>query len=737
MSALVRKFTAGDLLTRLRRVYLALVAVVCLTTGLQLEFGRGGRVELRVLAGVGVIVLLAVLVRAHRRGGFHPATIAIDAVLFILVGLALGDATRALGLIYPVLFVRSSYGSARGLLVTLAGYVSSLAVGYAISGGALEVVWPTFLGQLPIMITEASVGHLLARALTRQASLESELRQSESRFRSLVQNSSDVIMVVSPTGEIRFHTPSVERLLGYAPDALVGARLEDYLHPDDRAAALSCVADTAAGGDCTGGEWRILHRDGMWLHVDVLSSGMLNDPTIRGLVLTMRNVTERKALERRLTHEALHDPLTDLPNRALLQRRLAGALARTDSTGLAVLFVDLDDFKVVNDTLGHAAGDQLIIAVGRRLRDALREEDLAARLGGDEFAVLVENVTSPAEAEAVAARLTTELQRPFTIAGRQVFAHASIGVAVGIPGEVTPDELLRKADVAMYGAKGHGKARFETYDPVQNASVERRAWAETDLARAFGAGELFLEYQPVVGLEDGGIVGAEALVRWRHPQRGIIPPLDFIPAAEQSGLIVPIGQWILLEACRQARVWQDSAPADQQCSISVNVSAKQLLHPDLVAHIQVALAESGIDPRTLAVEVTETVLQHDAAAVARRLDEIKALGVRIALDDFGSGYTSLGYLRRFPVDLLKIDRSFIKGIGENELDRALASAMLGLGKSLRVRTVAEGIETPAQAALLHAMGCELAQGYYFGKPMSGNAITAMVAGRLVPLAVTA
>jgi diguanylate cyclase (GGDEF)-like protein/PAS domain S-box-containing protein len=721
-----------DLLGRVRWLFLAQLALACLTVVPQLVFDPGVPVPIKLFALIVLVGLYGHWVLGYRLRGYPLISDAIDFAGLFFLGIVLQDPTRLLGVVFQALWLKATFGTARHAISTTAAFVAAFGAAMFVTMGPATAM-QIGLGTIPNLMSVGLMGYLLARALSRQTILEHELRASETRFRSLVQNSSDVIMVVGPQGQIRFHTPSVERLLGVGADSLVGGSLSDLIHPDDRSAALAWIGSSAQDGPS--GEWRILHRDGMWLHVEALSNGLLTDPSISGVVLTMRNITERKALERRLTHQALHDSLSDLPNRALLHERVTGALATTASDGIALLFIDLDDFKVVNDTLGHAAGDQLIVAVGRRLHAALREDDVAARIGGDEFAVMLEHIASVEGAEAVAERLIDDLQRPYDVAGRQVITPASIGIAFAKRGEISADELLRKADVAMYAAKGHGKARFEVYDPAQNATAERRASIKTDLGRAFEAGELFLEYQPLVRLADGATLGAEALLRWRHPERGVIPPLDFIPSAEESGLIIPIGRWVLLEACRQARIWQDAAPRDEPVSVSVNVSAKQLLHRSLIDHVTEALSTSGIDPRSLNIEVTETVLQHDAVTVGHRLDDLKALGVRIALDDFGSGYTSLGYLQRFPVDVLKIDRTFIKGVLDNDQDRALARAMLGFGKSLGLSTVAEGIEDEAQASLLLAMGCDLAQGYYFGRPGSSEAITATVSKRPVALAI--
>jgi diguanylate cyclase (GGDEF)-like protein len=428
-----------------------------------------------------------------------------------------------------------------------------------------------------------------------------------------------------------------------------------------------------------------------------------------------------------LARQAFRDPLTSLPNRALFMDRLSHALTRTERRGeqLAVLFLDLDRFKVVNDSLGHGVGDQLLIGVSQRLAACLRPEDTIARLGGDEFAILLEDVKDDKGPTSVADRLTGELQQPFVVEGREVVITVSIGIAMSTARRMTPEDILRDADLAMYHAKGKGKARYEVFDKSMNAPAKERMDLELDLRNAVARGEFILHYQPVVELPTGRITEVEALVRWKHPQRGLLFPADFVGLSEETGLIVPLGRWVLHEACRQTRQWQFAAPATK-LAISVNLSARQLQQPGLVDEIGAVLRETRLDPGALRLEITETVVMHDAPITLAKLEALKALGVQLAIDDFGTGYSSLGYLKRFPVDTLKIDRSFVKGIGRDVEDSAIVRAVITVAKSLGLSVTAEGIETADQLDQLRTLGCDHGQGYFFAKPMTSDRVPAFL-----------
>jgi diguanylate cyclase (GGDEF)-like protein len=428
-----------------------------------------------------------------------------------------------------------------------------------------------------------------------------------------------------------------------------------------------------------------------------------------------------------MLHQALHDALTGLPNRALFTDRIQHALTqgRRRGTSCGVIFLDLDRFKTVNDSLGHAAGDELLVTVARRIDESLRSADTAARLGGDEFAVLLEDLAGPEEAVLVAERVADALRTPVVVQGREVFVSASVGIAVG---RVGASELLRQADVAMYRAKAEGKGRVCVFEESMQAEVLERLELEGELLRAIERDEIAVHYQPVIALDGQTLAGFEALARWTHPTRGLVPPPHFIPLAEDNGSIVALGRQILRTACRQAARWLAEFPSAQPRIMSVNLSGRQLEDPNIVADVAAALADSGLPAGALVLEITETVLMHDTEATIARLTALKALGVRLAVDDFGTGYSSLRYLRRFPIDILKMAKPFVDGLdaGDDE-GRALARAIVELATSLKLACIAEGIEASGQADVLHELGCGLGQGFHFARPMAPEAMTALIA----------
>jgi diguanylate cyclase (GGDEF)-like protein len=428
-----------------------------------------------------------------------------------------------------------------------------------------------------------------------------------------------------------------------------------------------------------------------------------------------------------LTHQAFHDVLSNLPNRALFLDRLELTLKDTADESVAVLFLDLDNFKFVNDSLGHQAGDSFLLAVSQRLEACVRPGDMIARLGGDEFTILLKDIAGVNDAIAVCERIAEQLEAPFIIAGREVFATASVGIALSTAGHTGSNDLLRDADVAMYSAKTNGKARYQVFDHTMGAQATERLEVETDLRRAVERGEFCVHYQPIVQLTTGRIVEMEALVRWEHPRRGLVLPALFIPLAEETGLIVPIGQWVLEEACRQARAWEQQFPAQRPLVINVNLSGRQLQQPDLIAVVTDALSKSGLAPSRLKLEITESVVMQDAEGTIATLWALKELGIQLAIDDFGTGYSSLSYLKRFPVDTLKIDRSFVDGLGCDSQDTAVVGAIMALAKAFNLTVTGEGIETFEQGEELRAQCCDLGQGFYFAKPQSSAAVSALLA----------
>jgi len=565
-------------------------------------------------------------------------------------------------------------------------------------------------------------------------------RRSEARFSSLVQNSSDVVMVMEADSAVRYVSPSVERVLGYDPAGLAGTKLTELIHPDDKAQVLQFL--TSGGRDeeephpaLT--EFRIRHRDDSWLFVESLRTNLMHDPNVSGIVLNTRDISERKAFEEQLEHQAFHDPLTELANRALFRDRVEHALERQTRDGrpVSVLFMDVDDFKTINDSLGHAAGDQLLREAGERLKKCLRAADTAARLGGDEFGVLLEDAgTGGAGVEAadVAARIMAALEGPFHLGRKEVFVRGSIGIATVRPdlegGPQGADELLRNADVAMYMAKEAGKGRYQVFEPAMHDTALRRLELKADLQRAVDNGEFVLHFQPVIELETGEITGLEALLRWNHPERGMVLPLEFIPLAEETGLIVPIGRWVIEEACRQAVQLKERFPASP-LNMAVNLSARQLQRPEIVGEIAEILMESGLDPGDLILEITESVMMRDMNLSIQRLTELKELGVKLAVDDFGTGYSSLNYIRRFPVDILKVDKSFVDGVNGSGEESALTAAIIELAAILKLRPVAEGIERADQLERLLDLHCDLGQGFYFARPLPMDGIDDLLATR--------
>jgi diguanylate cyclase (GGDEF)-like protein/PAS domain S-box-containing protein len=555
-------------------------------------------------------------------------------------------------------------------------------------------------------------------------------RQSAERFRALVQNSSDVIAVLEPDLTIRYHTPSVGRVLGYADEELVGRRLTELLGDGD-VVGLRTFFDEISGTPATPTprDLTLRRKDGSTCQLESVFNNLLEDPNIAGIVVTARDVTERRRLEAELAHQAFHDSLTGLANRALFADRVGHTLDRGSRRQnlFAVLFVDLDDFKTVNDSLGHAAGDELLVEVARRLEDCLRPEDTCARLGGDEFAIMIENIQNMDGAVVVAKRVLAAIAEPPKVLGSEVSVQASIGIAFG-SGTESASEVLRSADLAMYRAKGEGKSRYAVYEPSMHERVLERLALKADLQKSVVAEEFEIHYQPIVELRAGAIVGVEALLRWRHPVRGLVYPEDFVPLAEETGLILPLGRFVLYGACREVRRWRNQGYG--HLGISVNISAKQLASVTLPAEVSAALTESSLESSALTLEITESVLL-DSEAVITRLEDLKNLGVQIAIDDFGTGYSSLNYLRRFPVDTLKVAKPFVDGIGTSPEQERLASAIIRLGATLGLDTVAEGIEDARQVERLRRLRCRYGQGFFFSPALPAGEIDTFLARPLV------
>jgi diguanylate cyclase (GGDEF)-like protein/PAS domain S-box-containing protein len=549
---------------------------------------------------------------------------------------------------------------------------------------------------------------------------------------SVVENSSEIVTIVEPDGTLRFANPAWQRVLGYHPEQEIGKmNVLEYVHPEDLPHVLEEIEKAISDGGVTtnGAEYRFRHKDGSWRWVESMGTYLLDDPHVKGVVVTSRNITERKALEEELEYRAFHDPLTGLPNRQLFLDRLGHALARTQrrrGMRVAVLFMDLDGFKVVNDSLGHETGDRLLVAVCERLKGCLRPEDTLARFGGDEFVVLLEDVEGPEEAARMAQRIIEVLRNRFVLEGRELYARASIGIAMGEDRTKDPEDLLRDADTAMYRAKEEGKG-YSVFDPAMYDRVLDRLEAENGLGRAVEQEQFLLHYQPLVSLQTGEVVAVEALVRWEHPERGLLNPDEFVPMAEESGLVIPMGEQVLRAACLRAKEWQERYPHSPPLIMSVNLSARQLSRPDLAETIEAILKETGLEGSYLTLDVTETIYVRALAGDTATLDRLRELGVSIFIDDFGMGYSSLAYLKRLPADALKIDHSFVKGLGEDVEDTAIVHTIIELAHTLGLEVIAEGVETEEQAALLKEMGCDLAQGYHFARPLPPEDIPAVLA----------
>jgi diguanylate cyclase (GGDEF)-like protein/PAS domain S-box-containing protein len=556
---------------------------------------------------------------------------------------------------------------------------------------------------------------------------------SADEARRILDASTDAFVALDASGLVAEWSRQAEAMFGWSAADARGRRLTELVVPArHREASERGVARVLAGHepDPVRREVTAVHRTGTEFPVELSVWARGEGPSRRvcGLV---RDLSERKRFEGQLAAQALHDRLTGLPNRVLLHDRVEHAVARAGRRGVSValLVADLDRFKLVNESLGHDGGDRLLVAVAERLCEILRPGDTVARMGGDEFALLCEDVAGAEEAESIAARVLGAFERPFDVKGTDVSLTTSVGVALAPVQGPDTDLLLRDADVAMYRAKKRGRGRYEVFDESMLAEAAERLSVENDLRRAIRHGQLRLFYQPIVALDSGLIAGFEALVRWQHPERGLLSPADFIPPAEETGLIVPLGRCVLDEACRQAATWQRGGGvgvAAEPLRVSVNVSAKQLAQHGWADEVAQILAQSGLAPRQLVLEITESVLMDDTENVAQRFEELRRLGVRIAIDDFGTGYSSLGYLRRLPVDILKIDKSFIDGVAEGPHESALARAVVKLASTMRLDAVAEGVSSRRQLAALRRLRCPYGQGYLFSRPQPADVVAGLL-----------
>jgi diguanylate cyclase (GGDEF)-like protein/PAS domain S-box-containing protein len=576
-------------------------------------------------------------------------------------------------------------------------------------------------GAADYLIKAQLTSDLLARSIryaVERAKSSQSLRESEERYQRLVEHSPDAI-IVHTEGQIVFLNGAGVRLLGANSSAeLIGKPVINFVHADYRESVRKRIYQSLTENvEMPFAEEKFLRVDGTEIDVEVGAVPFVYENE-RAVQVVARDIGARKLIEEKLIHDAFHDALTGLPNRALFKEHLKLAVDRAkkkDPFLFAVLFLDLDRFKNVNDSLGHAVGDELLIGIARRLESHIRPVDRVARLGGDEFALLLDGIEHPSDATRVAERLQQEMQLPFNIRGHDVFTSASVGIAMSSTGYVGPDDVLRDADTAMYRAKALGKARYEIFDLDMHSRAVALLKLETDLRLAVERQEFIVQYQPIMKLGTNEIYGFEALVRWQHPERGLLLPAEFIPISEETGLIIPLGRWVLREACRQVRLWQEELPGCDSLTLSVNYSGKQFMQTDVIEQIKLILEETDFDPCLLQLEITESAVIENTKTVTEMILELRKLGIRLSMDDFGTGYSSLSYLHSFPIHTLKIDRSFIseRDVADNEIVRTI----IMLARNLGLDVVAEGVETREQLAYLRTLDCEYAQGFYFAHPL--------------------
>jgi diguanylate cyclase (GGDEF)-like protein/PAS domain S-box-containing protein len=709
----------------LSQAYLALNCTVVLELGILLLtcVGRdaGRRIPLLLIAGFSTMFLADILWSVAKvTGAYLPGN--FQDVLYVSFYVPLAAAAREQMRPRPLASARQEPRMSDTLLQSLP-YAAMLTaflvlVNFThgdISSPATVMTMVVFALTLLLMLRQSLV--LREEALTRE---RRAARLVEDRYASLIANAADVIMIVSAEGEIKFASPACERTLGLRPAEVAGKHLFDHWSGEDAQRLRLFLADVAATHGVPHGPVELSIEHGANRHVlEIIGSNMIDDPAVQGLALNFRDISERKALEDQLRELAFHDPLTLLANRNLFRDRVQHALelSQRGQHRVAVMFLDLDNFKNVNDSLGHDAGDTLLQTVARRLVATTRKSDTVARLGGDEFAILVEGFAAVEEVTTVAESVTRALDKPLTLGATELHVRASVGVAFGEP-NLDAEALLSRADIAMYHAKAAGKNRYVPFEPRMQEMLHQRLRLEADLARAIHGSEFFLEYQPVIDLGTRSLLGVEALVRWRHPELGVLLPNEFIQIAEECGQIIGLGRWVLHRSCAEMRAWRGSVSGGHELRLAVNISGRHLQHGDLVEDVARALQDSGLEPGNLIIELTESTVIHNTEQNLERLRRLKGLGVRLAIDDFGMGYSSLSYLHRLPIDILKVDRSFVARLSDGNRGPELARTVIALGDTLGLDTVAEGIELEPQVAALLELGCVAGQGFLFAAPAS-------------------
>jgi diguanylate cyclase (GGDEF)-like protein/PAS domain S-box-containing protein len=701
--------------------YIGLDCILLLLLGIVVLAGAsspaGWRVPLLLLVGFATMFLGDILwTLAKIRGYYLPGQFQDIAYLCCYLPIAAAGRAQLKASAAPARPMSNNADVAARSLPYAAMLAAFLVLVYYsrgdIGGTATVMTMVVFVLTLLLMVRQGMM--LRSDALVRE---RRAARLVEDRYASLIANAADVIMIIGTDGIVRFASPAAERTLRLKPEELTGKNLADLWGREDADKLRMFLTEVAATPSGTVGPLELrLERGAQRYVIESLGSNLSADPAVQGLALTFRDVSERKALEEQLRQLAFHDPLTLLANRNLFRDRVQHALtlAQRGRGAVAVMFLDLDNFKNINDSLGHDAGDRLLQAVARRIVKTTRSSDTVARLGGDEFAVLVEGISNSSEVEHLADALIHTLDVPFPLAGSEVSVAASIGVAYSAPG-AGAESLLSNADIAMYHAKAAGKNRHVTFQPQMQDVLHARLRLEADIGRALACQEFFLEYQPIVDLSTRCLLGVEALVRWRHPEAGVLMPAQFIPVIEECGQIVKLGRWVLKQACRDLCQWRRGVGGGDGLRLAVNISGRHLQHGELARDVLQALQESGLEAGNLVIELTESTIMYNTDANLERFHRLKALGVRLAIDDFGTGYSSLSYLHRFPIDILKIDRSFISSLTNSENGPELARAVITLGETLGLDTVAEGIEAEQQVNSLLALGCAAGQGFLFAE----------------------